>query len=947
MLWRLIFISFFCCSVFIKISAQQLYYQNLNTEKGLPSDLIFDLASDKNGLIFLGTQYGMYSFNGIEFKKIPFYKHKSNSISSIVITDNNTLWCRNFSEQIFYYKNDTMIYFDKLDSFLKGDIIIDLKAIGNKIYVAAFNNIYEIDNKTLNVNLFCKIKDIETFAVYKNKLIVADVHGSVYEVEKEKITKIAELPFNFTRICVQDNAIYFVEKASSKGEIYVLKKNVLNHFVSINFPSQIQVNNFIAVDNNNIAVSTNKGMYVIDINRKEKFIISENYRTSDILKDRENNYWISTLDNGLIKIPSLSVKFILPQNNTHFYSHVYPYNQQLLLATNIGNVYLIDTTGKILNSYYSNTGKEIEFLYYHKTDDKIYTSIGDFDVKTKNFNSFYYGKNISFDSLNNLYFALHSISGIIPSNNINSIFNLNDLQSITLGNKVLYEIRKHRSRAVLSDNDSSLYVAYSDNLYHYTSNKEKIIYDIDGSSIYAIDLKKGYNNSIWIATTQNGIYNFNHKTIKKHYTTQNGLSGNICRKLFVDSNFVYVLTENGLDKISTLNDNVFSVTNAFGINNLTFYDFYITDNKIILLSNEGVLTIPNTNNSNFQFPSLFITKAYCESNIEFKPNEEISFFRNSPQFTFQLLSYNRSKNTLLKYKLQGLDTVWNEIPSQINYLKFNNLKHGNYNLQIIAENQVLVEFPFKIKKPFWLTWWFIFIEVIIGIVIIYITYIITKNRLRKQQLFKEKLILSQLTALRSQMNPHFLYNVLNSLQGLIYSNKINEAGTYISKFSDHLRNTLNLSDKQEITIKEEIEGLKTYLDLEKLRFGDEFSFEIIKTSDVNDYLKIPALIIQPFVENAVKHGLLNKKGEKKLSIVFKMNNNNLIVLIEDNGIGRKASQKFNERRKDKPESFATNAINSRIELINKQRSKPIYINITDLVENNNSIGTRVELIIPT
>lgn len=932
-------------SICSNATAQQLYYQNLNTEKGLPTDLVFDLANDKNGLIYLGTQYGLYSFNGIEFKNIPFVKHKSNSITSIVFTDNNNLWCRNFSEQIFYYKNDTMFNFNKIDKLLKGDIIIDIKTLGNKIYVAAFNNIYEIDDFTHEILLYCNLKNIETFEVFQNNLLVIDINGNIYQVNKNKVIKIAELPFAVSRMCVVNNTAYFIQKGNSTGEIFQLYNGVLRSFASVDFTSQTQVNNLVSVENK-IAVSSNRGMYVLDVKTKKYFNINDKYRTSDIIIDRETNFWTSTLDNGLIKIPSFSVEYIFPKNNNEIYTHITSFNKHYLLASNKGNVYSIDSTGRLKDTFISNTGKEIDFIYFNKTSDKIYTSIGDFDVKTKKFNLFYYGKNISFDTSNNLYFALHSIAGVLTKNKTNPIFNFNELQKFTIDNSEFYEIRKQRSRSVLSVNDTILYVAYSDNLYYYTPTIKKVIIDKDSISIYGIDIKKGSNDNIWIGTTQNGVYLINKSDVKKHYSIINGLSGNTCRRIFIDNNSVYVLTENGLDKINATNDSVFSITKAYGINNLTFYDFYVSNTKIYLLSNEGVLSIPKNYENAFINPSLFFTKTLYDGNIDIKPNEKISYNNNSLQFNFQLLSYIRSKNTILKYRLIGLDSNWNQIAPQINFLKFNNLPHGDYNLQLLAENKIKVEFPFSISKPFWLTWWFIFIEIIFGLLLIYLTIQITQFRLRKKQIFKEKLILSQLTALRSQMNPHFLYNVLNSLQGLIYSKKINEAGTYVSKFSDHLRYTLNMSDKQQVTIKEEIESLNIYLELEKLRFGDDFIYQLIKNSDVNDYSKIPALIVQPFVENAVKYGLLNKKGDKKLFLLFENINNNIKVTIQDNGIGRAASYKINEKRKDKPSSFATIAIYSRIELINRQRKQEIKIDITDLYDNNIACGTKVELYIP-
>jgi LytS/YehU family sensor histidine kinase len=197
------------------------------------------------------------------------------------------------------------------------------------------------------------------------------------------------------------------------------------------------------------------------------------------------------------------------------------------------------------------------------------------------------------------------------------------------------------------------------------------------------------------------------------------------------------------------------------------------------------------------------------------------------------------------------------------------------------------------------------------------------------------------------MNPHFLYNALNTLQGLIYTKKVDEAGTFVSMFSDHLRHTLNMSEKQMITLRDEIESLFVYLELEKLRFGDDFHFEIKKESNVSDLVQIPSMIIQPFVENAVKHGLLNKKGRKNVRIHFMLLENQLLqISIVDNGIGREQSNLLNLQRKDKPKSFATKAIENRIDLLNKQSKHQITIRIDDLKDKNLPTGTAVYLVIP-
>jgi LytS/YehU family sensor histidine kinase len=199
------------------------------------------------------------------------------------------------------------------------------------------------------------------------------------------------------------------------------------------------------------------------------------------------------------------------------------------------------------------------------------------------------------------------------------------------------------------------------------------------------------------------------------------------------------------------------------------------------------------------------------------------------------------------------------------------------------------------------------------------------------------------------MNPHFIFNVLNSIKGYIYENDKKNAALYLSSFSDLVRKVLQRSSVAEIKLEEELEILKLYIELESMLLQDNFRYEINIGENINSSeLKIPGLIIQPFIENAFKHGLRHKKGEKKLELDFKLNvsKKTLIVSIADNGIGRIASAKLNESNPNNHESFATEATARRIELLNYDKKDIVSIHIIDLLnEKNNSAGTKVILTI--
>ena len=199
------------------------------------------------------------------------------------------------------------------------------------------------------------------------------------------------------------------------------------------------------------------------------------------------------------------------------------------------------------------------------------------------------------------------------------------------------------------------------------------------------------------------------------------------------------------------------------------------------------------------------------------------------------------------------------------------------------------------------------------------------------------------------MNPHFMFNALNSIQEFILTNDKRQANMYMGKFADLMRMTLDMSNKSLVRLFDEIKILKLYLELEALRFEEHFSTSIKVAENINTAdIQLPAMLIQPYVENAVKHGLLHLQAEKKLSVSFTLEEPSVIsCTITDNGIGRKRSGEINELRYNKHTSFATGATQKRLELLNVERPLSIAVQIVDLMDTSGqAIGTSVTIKIP-
>ncbi|MBW8327430.1 MAG: histidine kinase, partial [Prolixibacteraceae bacterium] len=214
-----------------------------------------------------------------------------------------------------------------------------------------------------------------------------------------------------------------------------------------------------------------------------------------------------------------------------------------------------------------------------------------------------------------------------------------------------------------------------------------------------------------------------------------------------------------------------------------------------------------------------------------------------------------------------------------------------------------------------------------------------KQRLKKQ-MQEKRLRELQMAAIRAQMNPHFLFNSLNSVQNLIQQNRAREAHLYLSDFAGLIRKVLRNSDKEEVSLAEELETLEQYLNLEKLRFDFEYSITVDKGIDQNLFM-LPSMILQPVAENALMHGLQHKTGEKKLSIQIQKMGSSIQITIEDNGIGIEEAKKL----KTKSNGVGLRMNEERIQMMKEKYGGNYSFRLIDLTEQNGE-GTRVEICIP-
>ena len=480
---------------------------------------------------------------------------------------------------------------------------------------------------------------------------------------------------------------------------------------------------------------------------------------------------------------------------------------------------------------------------------------------------------------------------------------------------------------------------------------------------YAMCFELLGTDSVMVGTYGGGLCIIHLKTGSlRNITEKQGLANNSVYGILRDADNFWLSTNRGL---SCLNIKTNTIRN-FGLKN------YIQSNEF----NEGAYckTADRTfyfggvNGFNYFKPGDFPSgkETYKTEITSIKKGDiEVPFSRgvkgerfiqlhyndNLIAFEFATLNFIASQGNQYAYKLEGFDDKWVKAGNRT-VAYYTKLSPGEYVFKVKAmdgdsiSSQQGASVKIIIAPPFWQTWWFYMI--IAGIVSGFIYALIKWRTQIIDRNYSHKLAELELKALRSQMNPHFIFNSLNSIQYFILKKEPKAAYNYLTKFSSLMRMILQNSKHKSISLKEENDWLKTYLELENLRMENTLDFMITIDKAIQpDRIYVPTMVLQPYVENAIIHGLLPKEGNRNLTIEITLEGQKLKCLITDNGIGRAKSQELNKVRLKHHESTAMNLTKDRLAILNIETGDGVGPKVIDLFdENGNSIGTRVEVILP-
>jgi hypothetical protein len=511
----------------------------------------------------------------------------------------------------------------------------------------------------------------------------------------------------------------------------------------------------------------------------------------------------------------------------------------------------------------------------------------------------------------------------------------------------------------------SIYLAGKDSILNF------IYPDNPANSLLLItSFAEDKNGKVWVSAGEGwigyGLVNDPYKGITyKFNLRERGITSSFPFLATDKNGEVWGYTPDELVKINADNLSFTYYSFHYGLNEPDFFHFSFLPTGEMIFGGRDDITIANPaelkRNTEIPVPYIADMQALNQP-LRLEMNGEpvnLNYKQNFFSIGFSAKAYTMAKDVKFRYRLYAFDD-WTEATSR-RFANYTNVPGGDYVFQLQAANnegvwnEKILEMPIYIATPFWLTWWF---RAAVILVVLFLAYSLYRYRLqqakKKQKLksdYEKKLANVEMSALLAQMNPHFLFNSLNSIDSYIIRNESKKASEYLNNFARLMRLILQNSRSNYINLKDELEALELYMQMESLRFKNKFCYSIAVDENVDSTsIVIPPMLIQPYVENAIWHGLMHKTNgtEGLVKINISKKEDDLLCEIEDNGIGRKKAAELKEQRQNNHKrSMGMQITQDRIEIINKLYNIHASVNIYDIEDaQGNAKGTKVQLVIP-
>lgn len=963
-------VFFLVCNLLpVLLHAQYLPFRNFQAKDGLPSSEVYFVMQDHRGLLWFGTDAGISCYDGYRFRNYTSNDGLcDNTVFQLYEDRHHRIWCRTISGCVSYFENNRFVSIgageiirkEKSQLLLTSLHVDDQDTLwlgsqnGKIIRVAPpydAQSVHIITSNTTELLLF------EKGVVYSNSALL----GGKSERMPVKI-RAGDGRLLFTDTLTPAFIIRYIRENSSQmllaigNVIYRYEKNRL----SVLFTCEANVIALYADSFGRLWVGLmDHGLIILEpsgekCRRTHHYL--DNDRISYITSDYEGGIWISSLKNGV---------FYLPRQGIERFTAFPEFDNRMISILAAGNtIYSSNYNGSVLairddSLHYRSEllvlpGTDLnKKLFLKGTDSILIANVGLelLHLKTKRISRLM--DTLQPGTLTDMTPATGNtwwVSNPVRVGRIDITTGRTDISFSVPGTRV----------NCLHFREDTLWVGCIDGLWMWTRGTLQFLGLRFPELKNRIDaIEEVSPAELVLATRGAGVILFNRKRCQM-ISKQEGLRSSICRSLLpAGKDGIWVGTNNGLNllRLRPRPHVVCVIGSGDGLDASDIAQLCFSGQKLYAATTSGIFIIDTAAYFHFQHiaPRIYMNAVHLkELQIPLSRNYDVSHDQHTVQFDFLGLSFNSRGKMLYRYRLEGLDTAWTVTPES--FARYGSLAPGDYRFVVYAINGTGIQssnpevIRLHIRKPFWSTWWFISTSVILLIVWIWIIIRVRVKRVRKlaeqEASFRQRISETELKALRAQMNPHFVFNAIGSIQNFILNNRNEDANRYLLMFAQLIRNVLEQSKEEWISLEQETATLRLYLGIESLRFKHGFSWNIqVENCPEPDHVLITPLLLQPFVENALWHGLKTKETGADLNITIRKEGETLLCIIEDNGIGREAAalQQGNNIHR----SMGTTISKDRLKTIEELIGRKTKLEINDLyTPEGKACGTRIRITLP-
>lgn len=964
--------------------AQRYNFVAYSLEDGLPQSQVSDICQDRFGYLWIATETGLSRFDGLDFKNFSTDDGlPDNEIDKLYLDSRNKLWIATPKGIAQYSKNGFVPYLFSADNTVEYNVN-DFIELGDVMYLATDDGILKFENDSCTlvtppneesgyIRAFVNLGDTVLLCGSRNGLFQFDgVTFSEYNHSGLEGLNISDLG-------MRGDDLFISTYGNGIVVLNLVSKTISTTNLPINRIRSMHITNksiLCATKNGAIEISSD-AVYFYNLTNG---LIFENIRC--VFTDREENIWLGTDGKGLFR---LTGKSIISYTKADGLSS----DAVMGISQDTAGFYYFSTYDAGLTKWHPDTTIKTTATYNSELKNStIWTTFIDGN------NFCWIGSSGGVDLLNG--------SGLIQKNNLTetllsktrTILQISDSVYLFGGSSGVYgwngiELTPLFANQSLDVNkmlvsSGYLYIAATTGLYFIKISAlsgEAVLLDLPENNVKSITADQEGN--LWIGTNSNGIYvaKANGDLYPFELDYNDTRSRTILGLITDQSGNIWVSTLNGVYQIIFQEGG----QNQYQINHFGYAEGLITlecnqnaifedkNHHIWVGTSEGLVEInPQLNAELFRFrkPELLITGVrlfmdeFDYSDYTFIENEEtgvpisitLPYNKNHLTFDFIGLHLKDPEGVRYQYRLVGAEENWSPMTNN-RYATYSFIDNGEYEFEVRATNNSgewseTSRMHVTILPPFWLTWWFILLMILLGVGLIVLVFQIRIRAIKQKQEneklgYKNRLLFLEQQSLNASMNRHFIFNSLNSIQYFINSSNKLAANKYLTSFAKLIRKNLDSSQANNfiVTLKEEIERIQLYLSLEKMRFEGKFEYEIDLDDDIDtESLEIPSMILQPFVENSIIHGVLPIQRQGLIRIRIFLEFGFLVFEVVDDGIGIDASLSLKKANPDNShDSMGMEITNRRIDLLRKLTGENLMIigpfQMND--DSGNSLGTKV------